>query len=55
MFDEKKRRCLREEKVNCTRFEVDTFSILGKTNVLVVMERFLNQFFTTPLTYNRQL
>ena len=52
LFDEDKRRCLREEKVNCTRFEVNTFS-LAKTNVLVVMERFLNEFFSTPLTYNR--
>ena len=52
LFDEDKRRCLREERVNCTRFEVNTFN-LAKTNVLVVMERFLDQFFNTPLTYNR--
>ena len=53
LFDDVKRRCLREEEVNCTRFEVSAFSSLAKTSVLVVMEQFLEEFFSTPLTYNR--
>jgi len=55
LFDEERKRCLREELVNCTKFDLTGSSAQNakNNNVLVVIERFLNQFFNTPLYYNR--
>jgi hypothetical protein len=51
LFDDVSRRCLREGKVNCTKFSLESVSPLGKENVLVVLEQFLDAFFNTPLYY----
>jgi hypothetical protein len=51
LFDDVSRRCLREGKVNCTKFSLESVSPLGKENVLVVLEQFLDAFFNTPLHY----
>jgi hypothetical protein len=52
LFDEVSLRCQRENKVNCTKFSLeDPSSGLAKENVLVVLEQFLDAFFSTPLHY----
>ena len=51
LFDDATRRCQRENRVNCTKFSVDSSSQLGKETVLVVLEQFLDEFFNTPLHY----
>jgi hypothetical protein len=51
LFDDVSRRCQRENKVNCTKFSLESTSTLGKENVLVVLEQFLDDFFNTPLHY----
>ena len=53
LFDETASRCLREERVNCNKFDLSSVPITAKTNVLVVIDRFLDRFFSTPLTYNQ--
>ncbi len=55
LFDERTRRCQREHRVSCNRFNTDS-SVQGKVgadsgDVLVVIERFIDDFFSTPLTY----
>ena len=60
LFDEVTRRCQRERRVSCSKFdlqEADGYS--GKEaaqgyddgDVLVVIEKFIDDFFSTPLTY----
>jgi hypothetical protein len=51
LFDEDTRRCQREEKVNCRKFTLTRYRPYFKQSVLVVLERYLNEFFTTPLRY----
>ena len=52
LFDEDTRRCQREEKVNCRKFSFNAAAAnFAKENVLVVLERFLEPFFATPLNY----
>merc|ERR1712029_1304747 len=52
LFDEDTRRCQREEKVNCRKFAFNAAAAdFAKENVLVVLERFLEPFFATPLNY----
>ena len=51
LFDEDTRRCQREEKVNCRKFSFNSAEDIAKENVLVVLERFLEPFFATPLNY----
>ena len=51
LFDEDTRRCQREEKVNCRKFTLHRQRPYFKQNVLVVLERYLGEFFRTPLTY----
>ena len=51
LFDEDTNRCQREEKVNCRKFSFNSFPFAKDTNVLVVLEPFLEPFFSTPLTY----
>ena len=53
-FDAATLRCQREEKVSCDKFDVSPYNLIGgsgKSPVLVVLERFLDDFFSTPLTY----
>ena len=51
LFDEDTNRCQREEKVNCRKFSFNSQVDFAKENVLVVLEPFLEPFFSTPLTY----
>ena len=52
LFDEETGVCQKEDKVNCTKFQTNAVSALSKQGVLVVLERYLEDFFSTPLTYS---
>ncbi len=62
LFDEVTRRCQRESRVTCSRFALGGGAgddgLAGKEgpadpgDVLVVIERFIDDFFATPLTYD---
>ncbi len=53
------RRCQRERRVSCSKFDLEADGYSGKEasqgyddgDVLVVIEKFIDDFFSTPLTY----
>ena len=51
LFDEDTRRCQREDRVSCRKFTLHRVRPYFKDRVLVVLERYLGEFFGTPLTY----
>jgi len=51
LFDDVTRRCQREHKVTCNKFELTASPKAGARDVLVVLERFIGDFFSTPLGY----
>ena len=51
LFDEKTRRCQKAEMVTCNKPMFNSLSTNAKENVLVVMEQFVDTFFTTELRF----
>ena len=52
LFDEATNRCQREHKVNCDKFDLSSSTKSHeKHTILVVLEQFLDEFFSTPLEY----
>ncbi len=53
------RKCQRERRVSCSKFDLEADGYSGKEasqgyddgDVLVVIEKFIDDFFSTPLTY----
>jgi len=54
LFDDETRRCQREHRVTCRKFGYTRRPYLKQT-VLVVLERYLREFFSTPLRYDRNV
>ena len=52
LFDDQTRLCQREWKVSCNKFSLSPYNgASNKQNVLVVLEQYLEAFFSTPLRY----
>lgn len=55
LFDERTSRCQREERATCSKFDLSVnaadLPAAAKNSVLVVLERYIDDFFSTPLTF----